>query len=144
MSNGRLDRPDRGYVLSRLYVGSCAHLNHVRNWNREEQELRGGRHDQSRFRTVLVNRASSRETSAPTTFVIDLFSTGTDYSGAQCARLDPFSEDACSLISESSRDFVHPGKWSDPRRSGMAVRCHVARDTSCVALVCEWPSMHQF
>ena len=47
--------------------------------NREEQELSGGRQDQSRFKSSLMNRASSQNNSAPTTFVIDLFSTGTDF-----------------------------------------------------------------
>ena len=49
---------------------------------------------------MLVNRASSREIPAPTTFDIDLFSTSTDVQRfllnrcIHCARLDPFSEDA--------------------------------------------------
>ena len=79
VSNGRLDRPDRGHVQSRRQVGSCAQPDQVRDWNREEQELRGGRRDQSRFNLVLGQRASFREFPAPTTFVIDLFSTGTDF-----------------------------------------------------------------
>ena len=51
ISNGRMDRPDRGCVQSGRYVG-CAHPDHVRNWNRKEQGLRGGHCDQSRFRTM--------------------------------------------------------------------------------------------
>ena len=75
-SNGRLDRPDRKYVQSRRQVGSCAHPDHVPNSNREEQDWTGGRYDQSRFRSMTVNRATSQEISTPTTFVIDLFNTG--------------------------------------------------------------------
>ena len=41
VSNGRLDRLDRGYVQSRRQVGSCARPDYVRYSNREEQELRG-------------------------------------------------------------------------------------------------------
>ena len=77
--NGGLDCFEHGCVQSRRCVGSCAHPDHVRNWNREEQEWRGGRCDQSQSKSTPVNRASSREISAPTTFVIDLSNTGTEF-----------------------------------------------------------------
>ena len=39
---------------------TLAHPDHVRNWNREEQEWRGGRCDQSQSKSTPMNRASSR------------------------------------------------------------------------------------
>ena len=71
--SGRLDRPDRGCVQSRRYVGSCAHPVHVRNQNREEQNGRGGLYDRYRFRSMTVDRASFQHISAPTTFEAQIF-----------------------------------------------------------------------
>ena len=111
-SNGRLDRADRGYVQSRRQIGSCAQPDHVRDWNREEQELRGGRRDQSRFKSLSVNRASSREISAPTTFVVDLFSTGTVFQrfflnrGKQCPRLGLLAAGHCASRWNRRSHFV--------------------------------------
>ena len=72
----KLERPHRGDVQSRWYGGNCVHLGHVRNQSSEEQNWRGGRCDQSRFKSLLLNRG---EIPKPTTFVIDLLSTSTDF-----------------------------------------------------------------
>ena len=53
VSNGRLDHSDGGYVQSPRYAGSCVHPDHVRNWTREGQELKGGRCDQSRIQASV-------------------------------------------------------------------------------------------
>ena len=129
VSNGRLGSLDREYAQSRRQVGRCVQLDHVRDWNREEQKLRNGPRDQSRLKFILVNRASSREISAPTTFVSDLFSTGTDFQRFFLNRA--FSDDAV-FFGESSRNLVHPGKWSDSRGDALA--------TGVFALSCQKPS----
>ena len=90
--NGGQDCFEHGCAQSRRCVGSCAHPDHVRNWNREEQEWRGGRCDQSQSKSTRVNRASSR---------------------GFLRRQDSPSDDA--VFCEKSRNLVNPGKWSNAR-----------------------------
>ena len=67
--------------------------------------------------------------STASSFVIDLFSAGTDLQRFFLfARLHPFSDDD-TIFDENSRYCVHVGKWSDSRRDALA--------TSIFALCCQ-------
>ena len=98
--------------------------------------------DRRALRSVSIQvhaRESSQfpRISAPTTFVIDLSNTGTEFRrfflkrGIQYVRLDSPSDDAvfCARIQEN---LVNPGKWSNARCDALT--------TSVLAFSCPKPS----
>ena len=120
-----------------------------------------------------LSRLSDTASTAPS-FVIDLFSANTDLQTFfleqkyTVRKTRSFFLMTTQFFYENSRDFAHPGKWSDPRRNALAASIFAAscqtsstcakRDTTlaiasfdlfakdnlCVAACLRGQSMHQF
>ena len=88
--------------------------------------LHWSRHIASTATTSCLQYCLSDTALTASSFVIDLFNANTDVQRLflngcfHCARLYPFSDDTTIFFDENSRDVVHLGKWSDPRRNALA------------------------